>query len=215
VVDNPVAETGVEEPSIQVLPEENQSKLKEIFSWLQRDARDQIKNIDRFEEILESIDQELPENVKTSLESISELDIHYVAIRRALKSQSSRSVLEQKRAKAEQVVKESQARIDSNKEILAKLHPALELKITRKAALEIELKNLSAEIEADKKRIAELPGLTEKIQREASAAMTESNQLEAQLSTLSNIQKDCQERLENIHQTTSKVSDVIGKYLNM
>jgi chromosome segregation ATPase len=112
-------------------------------------------------------------------------------------------------------VKESQARIDSNKEILAKLHPALELKITRKAALEIELKNLSAEIEADKKRIAELPGLTEKIQREASAAMTESNQLEAQLSTLSNIQKDCQERLENIHQTTSKVSDVIGKYLNM
>jgi chromosome segregation ATPase len=215
VVDNPVAETGVEEPSIQVLPEENQSKLKEIFSWLQRDARDQIKNIDRFEEILESIDQEHPENVKTSLESISELDIHYVAIRRALKSQSSRSVLEQKRAKAEQVVKESQARIDSNKEILAKLQPALELKITRKAALEIELKNLSAEIEADKKRIAELPGLTEKIQREASAAMTESNQLEAQLSTLSNIQKDCQERLENIHQTTSKVSDVIGKYLNM
>jgi chromosome segregation ATPase len=189
--------------------------LKDIFSWLQRDARDQIKNIDRFEEILESIDQELPENVKTSLESISELDIHYVAVRRALKSQSSRSVLEQKRAKAEQVVKESQARIDSNKEILAKLQPALELKITRKAALEIELKNLSAEIEADKKRIAELPGLTEKIQREASAAMTESNQLEAPLSTLSNIQKDCQERLENIHQTTSKVSDVIGKYLNM
>jgi hypothetical protein len=86
--------------------------------------------------------------------------------------------LEQKRARAEQVVKESQAQIERNKEMLAKLRPALELKIARKAALETELKNLSAEIEADKKKIAELPGLTEKIQKEASAAMIESNQLE-------------------------------------
>jgi hypothetical protein len=37
------------------------------------------------------------------------------------------------------------------------------------------LKNLTAEIEADKKKIAELPGLTEKIQKEASAALMESN----------------------------------------
>jgi hypothetical protein len=35
------------------------------------------------------------------------------------------------------------------------------LKIARKAALEAELKNLTAEIEADQKKIAELPGLTE------------------------------------------------------
>jgi chromosome segregation ATPase len=215
MVNDPTAETGDEEPSNQVLSEENQAKLKEVFSWLQRDARDQIKNIDCFEEILESIDQELPENVKTSLESISDLDIHYVAIRRALKSQSSRPVLEQKRARVEQVVKESRAQIESNKEMLAKLQPALELKIARKAALETELKNMSAEIEADKKKISELPELTEKIQKEASAAKTESNQLEAQLSALSNIQKDCQERLENINQITSNVSSVIAKYLNI
>jgi hypothetical protein len=36
------------------------------------------------------------------------------------------------------------------------------LKIARKAALEAELKNLTAEIEADKKKIIELPGMTEK-----------------------------------------------------
>jgi predicted nucleic acid-binding Zn-ribbon protein len=82
-------------------------------------------------------------------------------VRRALKNQSSRPVLEQKRAKAKHFVKESQAQIQSNKELLAELQPALELKITRKAALEAELKNLTAEIEADKKKIAELPGLTE------------------------------------------------------
>jgi hypothetical protein len=40
---------------------------------------------------------------------------------------------------------------------------------------------LSAEIEADEKKIAKLPGLIEKTQEEASAAMTEANQLEAQL----------------------------------
>jgi chromosome segregation ATPase len=72
-------------------------------------------------------------------------------------------------------VKESQAQIQSNKELLAELQPALELKIARKAAIEAELKNLKTEIEADKKKIVELPGLTEKIQREYSAALIESN----------------------------------------
>jgi predicted nucleic acid-binding Zn-ribbon protein len=57
---------------------------------------------------------------------------------------------------------------------LAELQPVLELKIARKAALEAELKNLTAEIEADEKMISELPGLIEKIQKEASAALTES-----------------------------------------
>jgi Ca2+-binding EF-hand superfamily protein len=65
----------------QVLSEENQAKLKEIFSWLQKDDRDQVRDVDHFEEILESIDQDLPQDIKTSLEPISDLDIHYVAIR--------------------------------------------------------------------------------------------------------------------------------------
>jgi chromosome segregation ATPase len=99
--------------------------------------------------------------------------------------------------------------------MLAKLQPALELKIARKAALETELRNLSAEIEADERRIAELPGLTKKIQKEASAAMIEVNQLEAKLSALSDTQKDYQERLENIHEITSNASSVIAKYLNI
>jgi Ca2+-binding EF-hand superfamily protein len=110
----------------QVLSEENQAKLKEIFSWLQKDARDQVRDVDHFEEMLESIDQELPGDIKTSLEPISDLDVHYVAIRRALKSQSSQPVLEQKKARAEQVVKGSQTQIESNKEMLAKLQSALE-----------------------------------------------------------------------------------------
>jgi hypothetical protein len=62
-------------------------------------------------------------------------------------------------------VKESQAQIQSNKGLLAELQPALELKIARKATLEAELKNLTAEIEADWKKIAELPRLTEKSKR--------------------------------------------------
>jgi hypothetical protein len=51
-------------------------------------------------------------------------------------------------------MKDSQAQIQNNKELLAELQPALELKIARKASLEAELKNLTAEIEADKKKIA-------------------------------------------------------------
>jgi chromosome segregation ATPase len=165
--------------------------------------------------MLESIDQELPEDIKASLEPISDLDIHYVAIKRALKSQSSRPAVEQKKARAEQAVNGSQAQIESNKEMLTNLQSALELKIARKIALETELRNLSAEIEADEKKIAELPGLIEKTQEEASAAMIEANQLEAQLSVLSNTQKDYQERLKNINQIISDASSVIAKYLNI
>jgi chromosome segregation ATPase len=87
--------------------------------------------------------------------------------------------------------------------------------IARKAALEAELKALTAEIEADRKKIAELPGLTEKIQKETSAAMIESNQLKAKLSTQSNAQEAYQKLLENINQMTSNASSVIAKYLNI
>jgi chromosome segregation ATPase len=162
IVDDLAAEKGDEGSSSQALSEENQAKLKEILSFMQRDIQDQVSDVDLLEEVLESITQELPDDIKASLEPISQLDNHFAAVRRALKNQSSRPALEQKRAKAKQFVKESQAQIQSNKDLLAKLQPALELKIARKAALEAELKNLTAEIEADKKKIAELRRLIEK-----------------------------------------------------
>jgi chromosome segregation ATPase len=165
--------------------------------------------------MLKPISQELPEDIKTSLEPISSLDIHYVAIRRALRNVSSRPTVEQKKAKAEQAVKGAQSQTENHKEILANLQAACELKITRKAALEAELKSLSAEIEADDKKIAELPGLIEKTKEEAASAIAEVNQYNAELTILSNAQKDYQERMENIHQTTSNASNVIAKYLNI
>jgi chromosome segregation ATPase len=164
-VSDPFAEKGDEVSSNQVLSEENQAKLKEVLSWLQRDAQDQVKDVDRFEEILESIDQELPDDIKTSLEPISHRDDHYAAVMRALRNQSSKPVLEQKRAKVKQFVRDSQAQIQRNKELISKLPAALEVKIARKVALEAELKALTAEIEADRKKIADLSGLTEKIQK--------------------------------------------------
>jgi chromosome segregation ATPase len=149
------------------------------------------------------------------LEPISGLDIHYVAIRRALKSVSSRPAIEQKKTKAEQAAKGAQTQTESHKGMLANLQVARESKIARKAVLEAELKKLSAEIEGDDKKIAELPGLIEKTQEEASSAITEVNQCEAELTVLSNAQKDYQERMKNIHQTISNASNVIAKYLNI
>jgi uncharacterized membrane protein YheB (UPF0754 family) len=87
----------------------------------QRDIQDQVRDVDLLEEVLESINQELPGDIKASLEPISQLDNHFAAVRRALKNQSSRPVLEQNRAKAKQFVKESRAQIQSNKELLAEL----------------------------------------------------------------------------------------------
>jgi predicted RNase H-like nuclease (RuvC/YqgF family) len=88
-VDDPIAEKGDEVSSNQALSDENQAKLREVFSLLQRDIQDQVRDVDRLEEILESIDQELHSNIKASLEPISHLDNHYAAVRRALENQSS------------------------------------------------------------------------------------------------------------------------------
>jgi chromosome segregation ATPase len=137
-----------------------------------------------------------------------------VAIRRALKSQSTRPAVEQKKAQAEQAAKGAQTQTESHKGMLTNLQAARELKIARKAVLEAELKNLSAEIEADDKK-AELPGLIKKTQEEASSAITVVNQCEAELTALSNTQKDYRGRMRNIHQTISNASNVITKYLNI
>jgi hypothetical protein len=42
---------GVHQP----LSDEVLSKLREIVAWLERDARDQFKDLDHFEDMLESI----------------------------------------------------------------------------------------------------------------------------------------------------------------
>jgi chromosome segregation ATPase len=112
-------------------------------------------------------------------------------------------------------VKGAQSQTESHKDTLAKLQAARELKIARKAALEAELRSLSAEIEADDKKIAELPGLIEKIQEEATSAIAEVNQCNAELTILSDTQKDYQEQMENFHQATSNACNVIAKYFNI
>jgi Ca2+-binding EF-hand superfamily protein len=66
-VNDPTAEKGDEASSNQALSEENQAKLKEVFSLLQRDIQEQVRDVDRLEEVLESINQELPSNIKASL----------------------------------------------------------------------------------------------------------------------------------------------------
>jgi predicted RNase H-like nuclease (RuvC/YqgF family) len=167
--DNPVAEAREEvhqTPSEEVL-----DKLKEIFVWLEKDARDQFKDLDHFEEMLELISQELPEDISASLASICGLEIHNVPIRQALRKVRSRPAIEKKRANAEQAMKGAQSQTDSHKDTLANLQASCDLKIARKTALEAELRSLSAEIEADNKKTAELPRLIEKTQKEAKSAI--------------------------------------------
>jgi Ca2+-binding EF-hand superfamily protein len=93
-VDDLIAEKGDEASSSQVLSEENQAKLKEIFILLQRDAQDQVKDADLLREALELIDQDLPADIKASLEPVSKLDDHFVAAKRALKNLSSQPALD-------------------------------------------------------------------------------------------------------------------------
>jgi hypothetical protein len=93
-VDDLIAEEGDETSSSQALSEKNQAKLKEILSLLQKDVQDQVKDADLLREALALIDQDLPADIKASLEPISKLDDHFVAVKRALKNLSSQSALE-------------------------------------------------------------------------------------------------------------------------
>jgi hypothetical protein len=63
-VDNLSTKKGEEASSRQALSEENQAKLKEILSLLERDIQDQVRDVDLLEEVLESIKQELPDDIK-------------------------------------------------------------------------------------------------------------------------------------------------------
>jgi chromosome segregation ATPase len=162
-VDDLIAEEGDEASSSQVLSEKNQAKLREILSLLQKGIQDQVKDADLLREALALIDQDLPADIKASLEHISKLDDHFVAIKRALKNLSSQSALEQEQAANKQSMKDLHTQMQNHKELLTKLQPELELKKARKAELEAELRTLKAEIEADEKKMAELPEAMEKI----------------------------------------------------
>jgi hypothetical protein len=106
VVDDLIAEKGDEASSSQALPEKNQTKLKEILSLLQRDVQDQVKDADLLREALELIDQDLPADIKASLEPVSKLDDHFVEVKRALKNLSSQPALEQEQAANKQSMKD-------------------------------------------------------------------------------------------------------------
>jgi chromosome segregation ATPase len=149
------------------------------------------------------------------LEPVSQLDNHFTAVKQALKNQSSQPALEQRIATAKQSVKDLHVQIQNNKELLAKLQPAVKLKKARKAALEAELRNLTAEIEADEKKMAELPESTEKILKEASVALNTERQLKTKISALSKTQEADQRLLENINKIISDASNVISKYLGV
>jgi hypothetical protein len=105
VVDDLVAEKGDEASSSQALLEENQAKLKEILSLLQRDVQDQVRDADVIREALQFIDQDLPADIKASLEPVSQLDNHFAAVKQALKNQSFQPALEQRRDTAKQSMK--------------------------------------------------------------------------------------------------------------
>jgi chromosome segregation ATPase len=214
-VDDLIAEEGDEASSSQVLSEKNQAKLREILSLLQKGIQDQVKDADLLREALALIDQDLPADIKASLEHISKLDDHFVAIKRALKNLSSQSALEQEQAANKQSMKDLHTQMQNHKELLTKLQPELELKKARKAELEAELRTLKAEIEADEKKMAELPEAMEKIRKEPTTTMTAGKQLKTKRSTLSKTQEADQRLLEDIKKMISDASNVISKYLGV
>jgi hypothetical protein len=120
-VDDLIAEKGDEASSSQALSDKNQAKLREILSLLQKDVQDQVKDADLLREALAFIDQDLPADIKASLETISKVDDHFVAVKQALKNLSSQPALEQEQAANKQSMKDLHTQMQNHKELLTKL----------------------------------------------------------------------------------------------
>jgi chromosome segregation ATPase len=204
----------VTQETYQPLPDKVLPKLKEIAAWLEKDVQDQFNDLHHFEEMFESISQELPEDIRASLSSVYDLEPLYVPLRRAWRKLRSRPAIEKRKTDAEHAMNGAQSQAENHKDALANLQASYDLKVARKAALEAELRSLSAEIEIDKKKIAELPGLIAKTQAEVKSAITKIEQCDAELTDLSGAQKDCQEMLDNSHLIISNVRRVLAKLLN-
>jgi chromosome segregation ATPase len=164
--------------------------------------------------MFESIGQKLPEDIRASLSSVYDLEPLYVPLRRAWRKLRSRPAIEKKKTDAEHAMNGAQSQAENHKDALANLQASYDLKAARKAALEAELRSLSAEMEIDQKKIAELPGLIAKTQAEVESAVTRIEQCDAELTDLSGAQKDCQEMLDNSHLIISNVRRVLAKLLN-
>jgi cell fate (sporulation/competence/biofilm development) regulator YlbF (YheA/YmcA/DUF963 family) len=78
----------------------------------------------------------------------------------------------------------------------------------------LKLRKLTAEIEADEKMV-ELPESTEKMRKEALAALNIKRQLKTKLSAVSKTQEADQKLLENINKIISNATNVILKYLGV
>jgi 3-deoxy-D-arabino-heptulosonate 7-phosphate (DAHP) synthase class II len=74
---------------------------------------------------------------------------------------------------------------------------------------------LIAEIEADEKKMVELPESTEKMWKEASAALNVERHLKTKRSTLSKTKEANQKLLKNINKIISYATNVISKYLGV
>jgi hypothetical protein len=198
----------------QPLPDEVLLKLKEIAAWLEKDVQDQLNDLRHFEEMFEPISRKLPDDIRAFLSSVYDLEPFYVPLRRTWRKLRSRSAIEKEKTDAEQAMNGIQSQAKSHKDALADLQASYDLKVARKAALEAELKRLSAEMEIDQKKIADLPGLIAKTEAEAESAVTRVKQCDAELTDLSDAQKDYQEILDNSHLIVSNVRHALAKLLN-
>jgi hypothetical protein len=114
-LDDLIAEEWDEASSSQALSDKNQAKLKEILFLLQKDVQDQVKDVDLLREAFALTNQDLLADIKASLEPVSKLDDHFVAVKRALKNLSSQSALEQEQAANKQSMKDLHTQMQNHK----------------------------------------------------------------------------------------------------
>jgi chromosome segregation ATPase len=214
IVEEYIGERDEEASSQQQLSAENQARLRDIILLLNKDITTLVQDADQIRDIIELIDQEVPPNLRASLESIAHLDDHFATVKRASKSITVRATLQNDKLVKEQHVKELHSEIQSAKHSLETLEPELKVMEEEKTKLEAQLAQLNAKIQSHKAKVADLPGSIEAAKAKITSVIKENQQIKNRLIKIHSSEEDDQKVLDDVSRIRTEAMDVINLFLN-
>ena len=174
-----------------------------------------LDDVDQIRELVENISQDLPDDLKATLESATHLEDHFPAVRRALKNTASMSNLLNIRASKLQKIKDLHSRIQFSKNSYEQMQTDLDAMKLKRPDLEAQLSLLNSQIQDQEAKVAGLPDIIDQAKGEIQAHIKEDISLKARLQKVQKSSDNDQKVLDNFHQIKTEAINAIKLHLNL
>ena len=174
-----------------------------------------FEDVDKIRELAENIDQDLPTNLRTALDSAMCLDDHLPAIRRASKGIAFTSSLLNVRASQQQQIKDLHSQIQSSKDSYNTKQASLDAMKHERTKLEAQLLALTSRIQDEENQIADLPNIIDRAEKQIQACIKKDIFLRTKLQNAQKSSDKDQKVVTEFNQTRTNVIDVINSCLNL